>query len=70
MSLNRIFDQARQLYHLFKTERFFGILGFTSLVILYGALAIFFADRYYDSKGTGGIFDVIYWAVVTITTVG
>jgi voltage-gated potassium channel len=68
--LNRIIDQARQLYHLFKTERFFGILGFTSLIILYGALAIFFADRYYVTKGTGGIFDAIYWAIVTITTVG
>ena len=70
LGLKRIIDQARQLYHLFKTERFFGILGFTSLIILYGALAIFFADRYYDTKGAGGIFDAIYWAVVTIATVG
>ena len=68
--LNRIIDQMRQSYHLFKTERFFGILGFTSLIILYGALAIFFADRYYDTKGASGIFEAIYWAIVTITTVG
>ena len=70
LGLKRIIDQARQLYRLFKTEGFFGILGFTSLIILYGALAIFFADRYYETKGTSGIFDAIYWAVVTITTVG
>jgi voltage-gated potassium channel len=30
----------------------------------------FFADRYYDTKGTNGIFDAIYWVVVTITTLG
>ena len=70
LGLNRIIDQVRELYHLFKTERFFKILGFTSLIILYGALAIFFADRYYDTKGASGIFEAIYWAIVTITTVG
>ena len=30
----------------------------------------FIANRYYATKGAGGIFDAIYWAVVTITTVG
>ena len=68
--LNRIINQTRNLYNLFKTERFFGILGFTSLIIMYGALAIYFADRYYEHKGTSGIFDAIYWAIVTLTTVG
>lgn len=64
------FEQVKDYYHLFKEERFFKIIGGTCLIILYGALAIFFADRYYQSKGSAGIFDAIYWAVVTISTVG
>ncbi|UCF57520.1 MAG: two pore domain potassium channel family protein [Deltaproteobacteria bacterium] len=62
--------QVRQLYIVLKNERFFKIIGITCLIVLYGALAIFFADRYYHARGAGGIFDAIYWAVVTITTVG
>jgi voltage-gated potassium channel len=60
----------REIYRLLKKERFFTILAITCAIILYGALAIFFADRYYISKGASGIFDAIYWAVVTIATVG
>ena len=37
---------------------------------MYGALAIYISDRYYQTHGSEGIFDAIYWAVVTITTVG
>ena len=66
----KVLDQVRPMYTLLKDEKFFKIIIITCLIILYGALAIFFADRYYASKGTGGIFDAIYWAVVTITTVG
>ena len=62
--------QVRQHYIVLKNERFFKIIGITCLIVLYGALAIFFADRYYHARGAGGIFDAIYWAVVTITTVG
>jgi len=66
----RVFDEIREYYRILKNERFFRILLITSLIILYGALAIFFADRYYVTKGAGGIFDAIYWALVTISTVG
>lgn len=66
----RIIHEARQIFIQMKNERFFKILGITSAIILYGALAIFFADRYYLTKGVDGLFDAIYWAVVTITTVG
>jgi voltage-gated potassium channel len=62
--------QVRQLYGLIKKERFFRIFGIICLIIVYGALAIFFADRYYNTKGASGIFDAIYWAVVTLSTVG
>lgn len=66
----RVLDQIRQIYGLLKKEKFFKILGVTSIIIIYGALAIFFADRYYLTKGAGGLFDAVYWAIVTIATVG
>lgn len=69
-ALNRMISQLRQQYTLLKNEKFFKIIGITCLIVLFGALAIFFADRYYRTKGAGGIFDAIYWAIVTITTVG
>ncbi|MFH1487316.1 MAG: ion channel [Pseudomonadota bacterium] len=69
-AISGIAIQVRQIFNLLKRERFFKILGVTVAIILYGALAIFFADHYYRTKGAGGIFDAIYWAVVTITTVG
>ena len=68
--LTGTFDQIREVYILLRNERFFKILSVTLIIILYGALAIFFADRYYSTKGAGGIFDAVYWAVVTLTTVG
>ena len=67
--LIRFFEQIKDYYNLFREEKFFKIIGVTSLIIMYGALAIFFADRYYQSKGSTGILEAIYWAVVTITTV-
>ena len=68
--LLKVADQIRQLYILLRDERFFKIMGITLIIVLYGALAIFFADHYYRTKGIGGIFDAVYWAIVTITTVG
>ena len=68
--LIRLFEWIKDYYNLFREEKFFKIIGVTSLIIMYGALAIFFADRYYQSKGSTGILEAIYWAVVTITTVG
>ena len=66
----RIIGEFRELYTLLKNERFFRIIGIICAIILAGAVAIFLADRYYATKGASGIFDAIYWAVVTITTVG
>ena len=63
-------DEIREYYRILKNERFFRILAITSLIILYGALAIFFADRYYVTRGASGIFDAIYFSLVTIATVG
>ena len=60
----------RDIYVLLKREKFFKILGLTSIVILFGALSIYFSDHYYASKGIAGILDAVYWSVVTIATVG
>lgn len=68
--MNGIIGQFRQFYTLLKNERFFKIFAVTCFIILFGALALFFADRHYHTKGAGGLFDAIYWAVVTISTVG
>lgn len=53
-ALKRITDEFRELYNLLKNEKFFKILGITSVIILGGALSIFFADRFYHTKGVGG----------------
>jgi voltage-gated potassium channel len=67
---SRATDHAREIYTLLKRERVFKILGFTCAIILYGALALYVSDRYYETHGAHGVFDAIYWAVVTLTTVG
>jgi len=69
-ALKKIINQSRQLYTVLKNESFFKILGVTIAIILYGALAIYIADNFYHTKGAGGIFDAIYWAIVTLSTVG
>ncbi len=53
-----------------RKERFFNILLGTISVILFGAVTVFFADNYYSERGLTGIFDAVWWAVVTIATVG
>ncbi|MCJ7595522.1 MAG: ion channel, partial [Desulfobacterales bacterium] len=68
--LARSVAQFQHFLSILKKERFFTILAVTCMIILYGALAIFFADRYYVTKGSSGILDAIYWAIVTLTTVG
>jgi voltage-gated potassium channel len=68
--LSGIIDRIREIYTLFKNEKFFYFLFIIFLTILFGAVTIFFADRYYETKGLGGLFDAAYWAVVTLATVG
>lgn len=68
--LSGIIDRVREVYTLFKNEKFFYFLFIIFLTILFGAVTIFFADRYYQTKGLGGLFDAVYWAVVTLATVG
>ena len=69
-TLKRAAHYVRDLYLLLKRERVLKIIGFTCAIILYGALALYVSDRYYETHGAKGIFDAIYWAIVTLSTVG
>jgi len=68
--LSGITDRLREIYFLLKNEKFFYLLFVIFFVIFFGAVSLFFADRYYLTKGAGGFFDAVYWAVVTLGTVG
>jgi len=68
--LSWIIDRLRGIYTLFKNEKFFYFLFIIFLTIIFGAVTIFFADHYYLTKGIAGLFDAVYWAVVTLATVG
>jgi voltage-gated potassium channel len=62
--------QLKDFILLLRKERILKFLGATCAIILLGATSIFIADRFYATKGAAGILDAIYWAVVTIATVG
>ncbi len=68
--LRRAFAQAKDFFLVLRKERIIKLLGATCAIILLGATSIFIADRYYATKGAAGFLDAIYWAVVTIATVG
>jgi voltage-gated potassium channel len=68
--VRRAFIQAKDFFLVLRKERILKLLGATCAIILLGATSIFIADRYYATKGAAGILDAIYWAVVTIATVG
>jgi voltage-gated potassium channel len=68
--LRRAFIQAKDFFLVLRKERILKLLGATCAIILLGATSIFIADRYYATKGAAGILDAVYWAVVTIATVG
>ena len=68
--VRRAFIQAKDFLLVLRKERILKLLGATCAIILLGATSIFIADRYYVTKGAAGILDAVYWAVVTIATVG
>ncbi|MBN2059955.1 MAG: NAD-binding protein [Deltaproteobacteria bacterium] len=65
-----LIENIAESYSVLREEKFFRIVGLTCLIVSFGAIAIFITDQYYSRKGFIGIFDAIYWAVVTIATVG
>jgi voltage-gated potassium channel len=68
--LSRAATQVKDFILLLRKERILKFLGATCAIILLGATSIFIADRFYATKGAAGILDAVYWAVVTIATVG
>jgi len=68
--VRRSATQFKDFILLLRKERILKFLGATCVIILLGATSIFIADRFYATKGAAGILDAIYWAVVTIATVG
>ena len=68
--VKRALVQVKDFFVVLKKEKILKLLGATWAIILLGATSLFIADRYYATKGAAGILDAIYWAVVTIATVG
>ena len=62
--------KVRRLYRSLKRRNVFSILGVTTAIILFGALGLYTLDAHYWKKGASGIVDTLWWALVTITTVG
>ena len=61
-------DIVRELYRILKRERFFHLVGVTALVLSLASVAIYLLE--YKRTIGGGYFDSLWWALVTITTVG
>jgi len=68
--LSGIIDRLKELYILLKNERLFYFIFAAFFIVILGAFAIFIADRYYLLKEGRSFFDAVYWAVVTLATVG
>ena len=62
--------KIRKGYRALKKRNVFIILGITCAIILFGAVGLYTLDSHYRAKGTAGILDTFWWALVTITTVG
>ncbi|MEE8300257.1 MAG: ion channel [Desulfatiglandales bacterium] len=62
--------KIRKGYRALKKRHVFIILGITCAIIIFGALGLYTLDSHYRGKGTSGILDTFWWALVTITTVG
>jgi len=62
--------KMRSGYRSLKRRNVFTILGITTAIIFFGAIGLYILDGYYRAKGTSGVLDTFWWALVTITTVG
>ena len=66
----KVNNQIKETYKSLKRSKVFTILGITTGIIFFGAVGLYLLDGYYRGKGTSGILDTLWWALVTITTVG
>lgn len=62
--------KARELYLELKRERLPRLVVFVALLVFIGGLAVFVTERRLQSGAFSRLFDSIWWAFVTITTVG
>ncbi len=60
----------KRLYRSLKRRNVFSILCITGPTIFFGAVGLYCLDEYYRSQGPSSILDTLWWALVTITTVG
>jgi voltage-gated potassium channel len=63
------YESLRTFFFILKRERFFYILGVTLVILLGGAIALHLLESSVN-KGVANFFDAIYWAVISMTTVG
>ena len=60
----------KKTIRMLKKERFFLIAALTSAVVLTCSIAMFLFERAGESSTIGSLWDGIWWAFVTISTVG
>lgn len=64
----QIRNGIREVYRTLKREHFFSLVGLTALVLSIASVAIYLLE--YKKITGSGYFDSLWWALVTITTVG
>jgi voltage-gated potassium channel len=65
-----VFRAARSFYRNFSRENLPKLVLFVSLLVILGGVFVFFAETGANQRMFGQLFDSIWWAFVTITTVG
>ena len=60
-----------RLYRLVKTNKIIIVLGLlTALIIIFGGIAVYLAEHGHQGANITKLSDALWWAVVTIATVG
>ncbi|HUU40197.1 MAG TPA: ion channel [Desulfatiglandales bacterium] len=68
--MEELTNQIIKTYRSLKRRNIFTILGISTAIICFGAIGLYTLDGYYRAKGASGMLDTLWWALVTITTVG
>ena len=68
--IRRVFAPVASLYRLLARENLPGVLAIGASLVAVGAVTVFFLERRQNGEEFGGLFDSLWWAVVTYTTVG
>ena len=68
--IRRLVAPVASLYRLLARENLPGVLAIGASLVVVGAVAVFFLERRQNGEEFGGLFDSLWWSVVTYTTVG